>query len=1075
MSTEKILKKFLEYNKCEKIQLDAFNNFIHFSISNILLNQTIKTNLYTFKIINVYLDRPKYTIKECIKNDYTYNSNLIIDVYYNDINSKKIEINNINIGKIPIMVGCDLSEKLCIDDFKGYFIIAGCKKIITMEERIAYNVPFLLYKKKEFKFTWYVEFKSINKNFKSSFIDIGLQKNKIFVYAHDIFHKKIIPINDFLLLFLSEEQIKNYNNNILKHISLEYKDINLQYKLNEIIMDNFSLNIDINYLKDIILSIHKDYTSYKHVLINNFLIHMTDSNLIEKGYFTMYLLNILYKGILELICKDNRDHFGNKIIYTVDKFFTQELNHIFHRKYKYKLISNINKESQQSTDIIKNIFEQITEITINFRGCLTVNKWYAKPNTSQNPAQAFDVFNLAGYKNIIRKISTPVKNDNNKINEARDYHLTQSHIICPYATPDGKKVGLIKHFSIQSILSLDTSCLIQNIILQYISIYIKKINYLSNYITILLNGVWLGYIYTHELNEVMLILKNKIKYKFITVSIYYNNNFNSIIIKTDAGRVLFPIVIKPLNEFPEFDDFLELVYNKCIIFVDKNEIEEYTLDENDIFTIKKFTKPHDLMFSLSLSYTGSMIPFSNHNQSPRNIYSCQMSTQSIGFLSNNNQNNLYNELYYPQNPIVSTLINNTTDYYTNPIGTNVIIAIMTYYGDNQEDSIILNKSSIDRGLFMSTKKIIYKYKLNHKDILFYYTDNKITNFKSDTNYSKIDLNGIVKVKEYLVKNDVMICIKKINSDNINEPNPILKYTLNLPSQVTSVDIVETDKNDKIIIINTIQLHIPMIGDKFASYAAQKGTCGAIYREDQLPFTSNGIVPDVIISPHCIPSRMTHGQILEMVQGLEKTIHSNNKYCVKCCNFKKNLTSEKCENDCFFTESIKNYFTINSFYKQKDFDILNVDMYNPVTGCKYLKKIHLGIVEMHRLKHLSSDKMNVRTTGPIEPIKRQPREGRSVAGGYKFGVQEKDALLSHGCVSVLRDRIFINSDYYKLYICSCGVMFHDKRDSFMMCKICKSFDIFIIELPYVTKLLIQLLTPFNVHIKMIPKPKSIKYY
>lgn len=1042
------------------------------------------------------MEKPTISVEECIKKNENYSSRLMIDIKCNlkNMNSSDIIlIKDINIASIPIMVGCDLDPQPD-DDFKCYFIIKGNKKINIMEERISYNIPLILENKKSFKFTLYIEFKSINNNFKSSFIDIGFQKsNKIFVYSHDLFNRELIPIHEFLLLFISQSKINNYNNKLLNQISEQYGE-QLAYQLADLIYLNFSeTEKNIDFLKTKICknnNIELEMTNKLNSFLQQyFLIHI-NCNLYEKGTFVLYLLTLLFKAKLKIIPKDNRDHYGNKNIYTPDRSFSQQLYHLFNRTFKTKLKNLLDKETQHSEAIIRSNFEKIPEVTVSFRSCLTVNKWFAKTSTSQNPSQTFDCFNRVYYDNIIRKVYTPVKNDNNKIKEARDFNLTQLNVICPYATPDGKKVGLIKHLSLQAILSLETNfpnTTIDKLILETLKGYILKNNYLSNYITILVNGIWCGFIYFEYLETVLNILKIKIKLNYPTISIYYHKNINTIIVRTDAGRVMFPIMLAPINSIKEFTNFLDLVNKGLIMFIDQNETEDLFLSEKDIYfnysneqTID--SEMYDLLFPFALSYSGALIPVSNYNQSPRNIYSCQMSIQSIGFLLEQNRPMIYNQLCYPQNPIVDTIISNTHNYFINPIGVNVVIAIMAYLGDNQEDSIILNQSSIDRGLFVSNKIIKYKYTLEHKEILFQYKNNEKNKHNLQFNYNKIGSNGIVRLKTIVNKNDVLICIKKTDSINIDEPDPVLIYENKKPAQVTSIEIITNANNDRIIIIQTIQMLIPEIGDKFSSFSAQKGTCGNIYASHDLPFTSDGITPDIIISMFCIPSRMTCGHMIEMSVGM---INSNQNYknsstykkklCKQCLEYKQFFT-KRCENDCFLSNHLKYSLNNNSFYKN-DSSFSKTEMFNPITGLKLKNDIYIGIIEYHRLKHLSADKLNVRTTGSIEPIKRQPREGRSVDGGYKFGVQEKDTVIAHGAVRTFRDRTLFASDYNRLILCVCGKAYHGILDEngLGLCKVCGSFEKRIVVGSYVgVKLLPQLLAPFGVDMKFETEPCEFNY-
>uniref|UniRef100_A0A6C0JBS3 DNA-directed RNA polymerase n=1 Tax=viral metagenome TaxID=1070528 RepID=A0A6C0JBS3_9ZZZZ len=258
---------------------------------------------------------------------------------------------------------------------------------------------------------------------------------------------------------------------------------------------------------------------------------------------------------------------------------------------------------------------------------------------------------------------------------------------------------------------------------------------------------------------------------------------------------------------------------------------------------------------------------------------------------------------------------------------------------------------------------------------------------------------------------------------------------------------------------------------------QKGTCGNLFRQEDMPFDKNGMTPDVIINPLAIPKRMTIGHLLEAAAGYEAVGNSKTKLCKICVEYKKKLSSPRCDTDCFLEQHIQHYLHYNSFYSKlipehlKDFK--STQLYNGSTGEKIPTLIFTGIMYYQKLKHLSKDKLYVRTTGPIQHITRQPKEGRSVEGGYKIGIQERDALLSHGCSVTLRERIFINSDYHKLKVCQCGLLYHGTDPSIDIhakCKLCGSFDIYEIELPYVTKVFMQMVMAFNICIKLVPKLK-----
>jgi DNA-directed RNA polymerase, beta subunit/140 kD subunit len=1088
-----LVKEFLYFNPPEKIQLESYNYFVSHSVKKILEHETIETDQLTLRIENVEVEKASreaglskkpfdFSPEECVNSATTYNAKIkAVISYFFKCNNKKSYV-EICIGRLPVMVGSNLCVHETVKDImKCYFVVKGSKKVICMEERIAYNYPFLLSKKKEFKFYKYVELKSLNSILRSSLIDVGariLKNNKyvILVYCPELMLRELLPIEWFLILFLKYEDIKNGLTCITKSAPIEY-----QSEICSIIVNNFFFNVNKESIYQAIYSANIKMKTVKDISIllkEHYLIHMSDLSVKDKGIFTMYLLKILLYGLVNYIAIDDRDHYGNKRIYTVNHFFTTELFHIFHKKYKKKITTIFNKSPLQhqvtNDETIRIMIEKNEEITNSFSNCLSSNAWHGKPQSSQYVSQLFDPFNGLHYLDLIRKINTPVKNESNKILGPRDLHLTQADILCPYGTPDGKKVGLVKYPSVQSILTIDTSQHMSEICRELLREYLRDMS-LSMTI-VLVNGNCIGTIETIAKDAVLkTLLRLKTELQFYQTSTYYSKKLNAIIILSDAGRLLYPVVVSGV--YKNYN-LMQCLNKGLILFLDKHELEEFTMVEKDIFTIGN-EQFFDMVFSFSLGYIGSLIPYSNHNQAPRNIYQCQMSKQALGFLKPIDQpSSTYNYLLYPQIPLISTITQMGEFFYEHPTGINAIVSIMPFLGENQEDSLILNKSSIDRGLFASGRDIIFRHILENKDILCSpSSEPEYTIY----NFDKLDKRtGIIKVNEFIKKNDVLISVKRPKKNDSLSKKPEDKVEPALIFQiedcimhVMKTNVLLTDKGENIITIVTTELLFPQIGDKFSSRHGQKGTVGMIVPSEDLPFTEDGITPDILINPLCIPSRMTIGHMLEMSSGVAITRNSKIRICKICAKYKRNLVYPRCEKDCFLDQTISYYLHHTPFYCKlipehiKEFKACQ--MYCGLTG-KKLEVIYTGVIYYQRLKHMSRDKVYVRTTGPIQPVTRQPKEGRSVEGGHRFGLQERDCILSHGCAFTLRDRLFLNSDYYKLYICECGMIYHGKDPStykFASCSLCHSFNLFLVELPCASKVLIQLLLAFNINMRLLP--------
>ena len=424
--------------------------------------------------------------------------------------------------------------------------------------------------------------------------------------------------------------------------------------------------------------------------------------------------------------------------------------------------------------------------------------------------------------------------------------------------------------------------------------------------------------------------------------------------------------------------------------------------------------------SMILGICASIIPFPDHNQSPRNTYQSAMGKQAMGvFLTNYDvrMDTMANVLYYPQKPLATTRSMEFLKFRELPAGQNAIVAIACYSGYNQEDSVIMNQSSIDRGLFRS---LFYRaYSEQEKKI----GKNTIETFekpmRSDTlklkhgTYEKLDDDGLVAPGVRVSGEDIIIGktapIAADTEDLGQKTQAHIKRDASTPLRSTEngiVDQVLLSTNSEGALFCKVRMRttkVPQIGDKFASRHGQKGTIGITYRQEDMPFTSEGVVPDLIINPHAIPSRMTIAHLIE-------------------CQLSKVSSLRGFEGDATpFTE-----VTVDSVsrllrehgYQSRGFEV----MYNGHTGRKLVAQIFLGPTYYQRLRHMVDDKIHARARGPVQILTRQPVEGRARDGGLRFGEMERDCMISHGASAFLKERLFEVSDAFRVHICDiCGLM------------------------------------------------------
>ena len=610
---------------------------------------------------------------------------------------------------------------------------------------------------------------------------------------------------------------------------------------------------------------------------------------------------------------------------------------------------------------------------------------------------------------------------NGKLINPRKLHPTQWGIICPSETPEGGSIGLVKNLSMMSTISIasDTN-LIKNYLKEYKTVSFNgernMLKYFNEFTHIILNGNITGY---HKNPKYLFqILKNLKRRGCINIytSISWNYQDNNISITTEAGRAIRPTyiidnfenknilrfnkkhILELLNNDINFTELFDLKSNDInkeqsiieFLDVEENNTSMISINFKDILKgIKGNTYPSrfnylELHPSLILGLCASNIPFPDHNQAPRNTYQASMGKQAIGVYTSNfnyRMDTLGNILNYPQIPLVKTKMSDITNCNKLPCGINVIVAIACFTGFNQEDSIMINKSAVDRGLFNSTFLRTYKDQCNKnhstgEEEKYCNPDPNLTKGYKPFNYDKIDETGFVKENTYVDNNDIIIG-KTMPIKNVeNDIHQFKDNSISLKQNEQGF-IDKTYSNNKYFLntnnegykfskIKIRSNRIPTIGDKLSSRHGQKGIIGMIYNEEDLPFNKDGIVPDIIINPHAIPSRMTIAQLLECVMT-KACINLGTTGDASPFTF-KNVNQKR--------DDIGEILQDNGFNKHCD-EIL----YNPFTGEQMKTNIFFGPTYYQRLKHMVKDKIHSRSAnGPIILLTRQPTEGRAREGG-----------------------------------------------------------------------------------------------
>ncbi|KAF1955410.1 beta and beta-prime subunits of DNA dependent RNA-polymerase [Byssothecium circinans] len=471
--------------------------------------------------------------------------------------------------------------------------------------------------------------------------------------------------------------------------------------------------------------------------------------------------------------------------------------------------------------------------------------------------------------------------------------------------------------------------------------------------------------------------------------------------------------------------------------------------------------------AMILGICASIIPFPDHNQSPRNTYQSAMGKQAMGVALTNyalRMETMMNVLYYPQKPLATTRSMEYLKFRELPAGQNAIVAIACYSGYNQEDSVIMNQSSIDRGLFRS---LFYRaYTEQEKRIGVNVLEQFEKPTRADTmrlkagTYDKLDDDGVVAPGVRVSGDDVIIGkTAPIPADTKELGQKTVLHTkrdVSTPLRSTENGIIDqvlfttNTEGLRFVKVRTRTTKVPQIGDKFASRHGQKGTIGITYRQEDMPFTKDGLTPDIIINPHAIPSRMTIAHLVECLLSKVGAIRASEGDATPFMDIT--------------VDQVSNLLAEKGFQKRG----LEI-MYNGHTGRKLRAQVFLGPTYYQRLRHMVDDKIHARARGPLQILTRQPVEGRARDGGLRFGEMERDCMIAHGAAAFLKERLFEVSDAYTVHVCDiCGLMspIAQIKKGLYECRPCHNKTrISQIQIPYAAKLLFQELMAMNIATRM----------
>ena len=1159
-----------------KHQIDSYNDFIENKLRKIVsgYNPIKITNdqssIYDYKNKNVekvfnndfkqkiliYIEEPHFTKPIYKKQDGTQitmtpqmaridnltytcdlyvNATVITEIHNtieNHTETKTKKLNDIYIGKLPVMVGskaCILTiipnetmNSECKYDMGGYFIVNGNEKVLINQDRIKENYV-LIFKPANNIDIINTEIRSMNESLylptKTISLSMSKKSNHMgrVIRINTSFLKSEIPV---FIMFRALGILSD--NEIIHHIVYDLDKINNKDIIQELRAccdDASGIYTKMDALDYILKNVTgnlrntKTIETVESVIDNDFIPHVTGKN--KKALYLGHMINKAISVYLGYESYDNRDSYINKRIDSpgmlMSNLFRQCYGKIT-KELKTMIEKDINQWRNDNSYVV-DIVSDKQHITKYFKQglldswlkyALSTGNWGIKTigsfqNIKQGVSQVLNRMSHHSTLSHLRRINTAMEK-NGKLIQPRKLDNSQYGVICACETPEGAPVGLVKNMAISTNISI-YSChvlikqlLIENGVIEYTDDIEDKISYLQNInqkynSLILLNGELFGYHKDpYNLYHKLRSFKRKGLIHPIA-SIYWDIMKNKLSISTEGGRMYRPLFIVDNGKELRFNKFLkkygideiskwtfESYITPYIAGKDEEEgfIEYLDIDEMSHAMIAMFpndlTKPQkgvtlnpnythcEIHPSLMFGILGANIPFANHNQAPRNTYQSAMGKQALGvYMTNFNSrmDTISNILNYPQKALISTKLSKYTHAAELPSGINAVVAIMTYSGFNQEDGIIVNRDALDRGLFVSTHYKTLKEQCNKngstgEEEIFCRPEECDRN--KQFNYGKLNKEGFVDKNTAIQSGDIVV--GKIMPKKIKTKIHKIDTSIAIKSNEEGiVDYNYSEINNEGYAFCKIRIRNhrkPAVGDKLASSIAQKASIGMIYNQEDMPYTKDGIVPDLIMNPHAIPSRMTIAQLMECVLGKVACVEGVTKDCTPYNNL-----------------SVKEICDQLELYGMERHS--NEILYDGYTGRQIKTEIFIGPTYYQRLKHMVVDKMHSRSSnGPIVFLTRQPSEGRSRCGGLRLGEMERDAIVAHGSSLFLKERILDCSDNSRQTICkTCGFIITSNPDkNLYQCTACKNeLEPSQIRIPYSFKLLIQELQCMNIGIRM----------
>ena len=1101
-----------------KAHVDSFDTFIRVGLTRIVESiEPVTVTIDSSNSLKCWFDdvqagRPEVrdtkhmlrtTPKACRESGSTYTAPLAISISWSLNDSPPTSTTLFNMCQIPVMVGsrlCELrdasAEKLVSrgeesNEFGGYFIVSGIERVIRLliQQRRHYVMALVRssFRTRGSRFTKYATaIRCVDECERSStvrlhYLSDGSVNVGVTLGRQEIF----LPL---ALVFRALTDLSDYElqSRVLKGVLVGGK-VEFGYAqetLEKIFETAFQATIRtrtdaLEYVGSMFKAVFPGRASSilevgERIMHSCIFVHLRTNG--AKSDLLIFMLNKLLSLVSGNCKEDNPDSLVHQEIllpgFLLQNILHEKLNEALLRvKSELERIDRVNIADLSDDKLNTLVMAAIKRIDVGrqLEYFLATGNLVSKTGLGLSQTSGFTIvaekLNYLRYISHFRSIHRGAYFAELRTTTVRKLLPESWGFMCPVHTPDGSPCGLLTHMSASCQVAMGSNAYkrrsdeVFDAVVETISRYcrlltpegIKDIKMCP----VLVDGLVLGYI---PVNDVWAVAST-LRYQKVSSESIITEELEIAVLPDSEISGAYPCLVI----FSGSSRLLRPVRNEItgtVELIGTMEQNSLNIALSPEVTTNNEPKSHsEISPGQVLSIVASLTPWSDFNQSPRNMYQCQMAKQTMGMplhtFASRSDTKLY-RLHIPQRPIALTM---TYDKYcidSYPLGTNAVVAVLSHTGYDMEDAMIVNKSAVERGFAHSTlyKTNVIQLRSNER---FQRNDSQMRQA-----LTSLDEDGLPYVGQRLVTASTIY-------ETFDEASSHYRHVKLKGADEACVDKIKRVCRESKSSLQGDEISItlrynrnPVIGDKFSSRHGQKGVLSFLWPDEGLPFIErSGVRPDILINPHAFPSRMTIGMLVESLASKSGA-----------------LTGDFVDASAFKAEKVSPLDTQGETLRNLGYNYTGSEtMINGVTGEPFEVDIYIGLVYYQRLRHMVSDKFQVRSTGPVNPLTKQPIKGRKAGGGVRFGEMERDSLLAHGAAYLLRDRLHLSSDTHLSSVCTtCGNIISTvpraatgslkAASSIARCQVCEtSSSIEVVALPYGFKYLAAELAAMNIQMKV----------